>query len=255
MFTWDPSLYLRHAGHRSRPFFDLTSRIEVAAPRRVVDLGCGPGNLTVLLAQRWPEADVLGIDSSPEMIDQARALGSRVRFEVGDVSDFRPAPDMDVVISSATLQWVPDHPRLIRSWLDGLPAGGVLAWQVPGNFTSPSYTLLAELAASPRWSGRTGPRLDETAVLAPAEAAELLLSAGWLADCWESTYVHVLTGPDPVLEWISGTGLRPVLAGLPGAERDEFRADYAELLREAYPSGPGGTLFPFRRIFAVGTKP
>jgi trans-aconitate 2-methyltransferase len=251
---WDPEQYGRFASERDRPFLDLVARVGASAPRRVVDLGCGPGALTGLLAQRWPNASVEGIDSSPEMIAAASASG--VTFRVGDIESWRPSPGTDVVVSNAAFQWVPTHRSLLRDWAAALPSGGWLAWQVPGNFDSPSHALMRSLAESPRWKDRLGGVLrHEDPVDSPSQYATLLLDLGWDADAWETTYVHVLPGTHPVLEWVRGTGLRPVLAVLTAEERAEFEASLAALLRDAYPPGPAGTLFPFRRIFCVGHKP
>jgi trans-aconitate 2-methyltransferase len=251
---WDPEQYGRFARERDRPFLDLVARVGASAPARVVDLGCGPGALTGLLAQRWPNASVDGIDSSPEMIAAASASG--VTFRVGDIESWRPSPDTDVVVSNAAFQWVPTHRSLLRDWAAALPSGGWLAWQVPGNFDSPSHALMRSLAESPRWKDRLGGVLrHEDPVDSPSAYAALLLDLGWDADAWETTYVHVLPGTHPVLEWVRGTGLRPVLAVLSAEERAEFEASFAALLRDAYPPGPAGTLFPFRRIFCVGHKP
>jgi trans-aconitate 2-methyltransferase len=254
---WDPKQYGRFADERGRPFADLIERIGAAAPRRVVDLGCGPGTLTQLLATRWPQAEVVGFDSSPEMIAQAQALGdSRIHFELGDIASWRPGPFDDVVVSNAALQWVPGHASLLSSWTDALPADAWLAWQVPGNFSAPSHVLMRSLAESPRWSALLGQALRHgDAVGSPAEYATLLLSAGCSADVWETSYTHVLLGADPVLEWVRGTGLRPVLAILDGPDQAEFEAEYATQLRAAYPETSHGTLLAYRRIFAVGHKP
>jgi trans-aconitate 2-methyltransferase len=262
---WDPAQYSRYADERGRPFLDLLARIDCAAPRRVVDVGCGPGNLTALLAARWPSAVVEGFDSSPEMIGRAAPFDGVV-FRVQDAMDWTMPADTDVVISNATLQWVPEHQDLLREWAAALPAGGWLAFQVPGNFEAPSHTLMRALAISSRWAPLVGDTLrHHGAVDSPTEYAQLLLDAGLAADVWETTYLHVLAGPDPVLEWVRGTGLRPVLAAL--ADRatpdrgdvrpaaDVFEAEYAAELRAAYPPTEHGTLFPFRRIFAVAHKP
>ncbi|HEY3712915.1 MAG TPA: trans-aconitate 2-methyltransferase [Jatrophihabitantaceae bacterium] len=252
---WDPQQYGKFASERDRPFLDLTARVGASAPRRVVDLGCGPGSLTGLLAARWPSAVVEGIDSSPEMI--ASAAAERVTFRVGDIADWQPAPDTDVVVSNAAFQWVPSHRSLLRSWAAALPSGAWLAWQVPGNFDSPSHALMRSVASSPRWKAQLGDVLrHDDPVDTPSQYSALLLDAGWQADAWETTYVHVLPGADPVLEWVRGTGLRPVLAALiDPTERAEFEASFASELRAAYPAGAHGTLFPFRRIFCVGHKP
>ena len=253
---WDPAQYGRYADERSRPFFDLTRRIGAEAPRRVIDLGCGPGTLTATLAQRWPQALVEGIDSSPEMIEKAQPLQTeRLAFRVADVAAWQPSPEVDVIVSNATLQWVPRHQELMRAWAAALPADGWIAVQVPGNFDAPSHTLMRDLAESPTWIDRLGGVLHHhDSVSTPVEYAQLLLSAGLEADAWETTYVHRLDGPDPVLEWVRGTGLRPVLAALSADEGAEFEREYAAALRDAYPATEHGTLFPFRRIFAVGHR-
>lgn len=252
---WDPQQYGRFADERARPFFDLVARIEASAPRRVVDLGCGSGNLTALLTARWPTAQVEGIDSSPEMIGAAPA-GERLSFRIGDVSSWTPGPDVDVIVSNATLQWVPTHSSLLAGWAAALPVGGWLAFQVPGNFDSPSHTLMRTLAGSPRWAPALGDVLRHGEVVGtPAEYARLLLGAGLEVDAWETTYVHVLSGADPVLQWVRGTALRPIMAALPDERFAAFEQEYAAQLRVAYPVGEYGTLFPFRRIFAVAHRP
>ena len=253
---WDPGLYARHAGHRGRPFFDLVGRVGHDAPRTVVDLGCGPGELTEALALRWPGATVRGIDSSTDMIDAARRRPAppNLAFEVGDLRAYRPGSD-DVVVTNAALQWVPGHQDLVAAWARALPAGGWLALQVPGNFPAPSHALMREHAASPRWAETLrGVLRHDDAVAEPADYAELLLSAGLEADVWETTYQQVLPGEDAVLGWVRGTALRPVLEVLSAEEADEFEAGYGELLRTAYPRGGHGTVFGFRRIFAVGHR-
>jgi trans-aconitate 2-methyltransferase len=252
---WDPAQYGRFANERNRAFLDLTARIDATAPRHVVDVGCGPGNLTGLLAKRWPGAVVEGIDSSPEMISAAADVGG-VAFSVGDAADWQPTGDVDVVVSNAVLQWIPRHQQLMAQWASAVPGGGWLAVQVPGNFDSPSHTLMRQLADHQRWAPQLRNVVHDTdAVGTPQSYAAVLLDAGLTADVWETTYLHVLQGDDPVLEWLRGTGLRPLLAELSPDEADEFSAQLGAELRNAYPKGPHGTLFPFRRVFAVGHKP
>jgi trans-aconitate 2-methyltransferase len=254
---WDPDQYQRFSDERSRPFDDLTARIGAEDPRSVVDLGCGPGHLTADLARRWPGATVHGVDNSPEMIAAARheEKPPRLTFEVADLRDWRPAAPVDVIVSNAVLQWVPDHLDLLPGWVDWLSPGGWLAFQLPGNFDQPPHRAIAEMAASPRWR----PRLstagfnrqagDLTAYL------DVLAGAGCRVDAWETTYLHVLPGEDPVVEWVKGTALRPVLAQLDGAEGAEFLAEYRERMRLAYPARPCGTVLPFRRVFVVAHRP
>jgi trans-aconitate 2-methyltransferase len=255
LVRWDPDQYRRFANERDRAFLDLTSRIDADAPRHVVDVGCGPGNLTSLLASRWPQAVIEGIDSSPEMI-AAATNAPRVSFAVGDAADWQPTGDVDVVVSNAALQWIPRHQELMAKWAYALPRGGWLAVQVPGNFDSPSHALMRSLAESARWSPALHAVVPHTAAVgAPESYAALLLDAGLVADVWVATYLHLLQGEDPVLEWLRGAGLRPLLAELSPHDAQEFSAQLAAELRDAYPPGPHGTVFPVPRVFAVGHKP
>lgn len=252
---WDPGQYGRFSAERDRPFFDLTARIGAIAPRHVVDVGCGQGHLTARLAERWPDAVIEGFDSSPEMVADAADVAG-VTFAVADARDWQPGADVDVIVSNAALQWIPGHQSLMARWASALPSGGRLAVQVPGNFDSPSHVLMRRLAGESRWADKLADvvRHPDT-VVTPESYAAVLLDAGLHADVWETTYLPVLHGADPVLEWIRGTGLRPILAALAPAEADEFAAQLADLLRDAYPPGPHGTVFPFRRVFAVGHRP
>ncbi len=253
---WDPGKYLDFADLRGRPFHDLVARIGAQQPRRVVDLGCGPGNLTLSLAQRWPQAVLEASDSSAEMVAAARAAG--VPAVQSDVRDWRPEPDTDVLVSNAVLQWVPEHRDLLRRWARALPAGAWIAFQVPGNFGAPSHTLLRALAAEPAWAARLdGLALrEEGTVDTPREYAELMADQGCQVDAWETTYVQRLSGPDAVLEWIAGTALRPLRAALDEAQWQLFRSELAPRLAAAYPArADGSTWFEFRRIFVVARTP
>ncbi len=250
---WDPIQYGRYAGERGRPFFELTARIGAEAPRTVVDLGCGSGELTATLAERWPEALVRGVDSSPEMIERAPRDGS-VEFSVTAAEGFS-ADGVDVLISNAALQWVPTHRELIVAWSAEMRPGGWLAFQVPANFGAPSHALMRELADSPRWRERLAGVLRGTESTAePQEYLELLGGLEMDVDVWQTEYVHVLQGADPVLEWLRGTGLRPVLAALDDADGGAFSAEYAARLRDAYPQRPYGTPFGFARTFVVAHR-
>jgi trans-aconitate 2-methyltransferase len=255
---WDPEQYLRYAGERGRPFFDLISRVQAETPSFVADLGCGPGNLTAVLAQRWPGAEVLGIDNSPEMIGSALAGPGRQRrlsFELADVRGWQAHQPVDVIVSNAVLQWVPDHLDVIAKWPAMLSPGGWLAFQLPGNFDQPTHAILLDLVRSDRWQPLlSGVRLNRQAHH-PGEYLDLLAGAGCRVDAWETTYLHVLAGPDPVVEWYRGTGLRPVLAALGDEQAEEFVEEYGGRVRAAYPAAPYGTVLPFRRVFVVAQRP
>src|ERR1700751_203860 len=269
---WDATQYLRFGGERTRPFIDLRARVGAELPEYVVDMGCGPGNLTVLLAEHWPSAAVCGVDSSPEMIEAGGELGSAdalrstgsgsvttshapgLSFMLDDVRHWEPQSLPDVIISNAVLQWVTGHRDLLVRWAGWLADDGWLAFQVPGNFDQPSHAILRELAASTRWR----PLLRDVELnrqsADPADYAELLATAGCEVDAWETTYVHILEGDDPVLEWYKGTGLRPVLAVLDADQAADFLADYGARVCAAYPPTSFGTIFPFRRVFTVAHR-
>lgn len=264
---WDPARYLTYADERGRPFVELLARIGDPDPAEraagpvtsVVDLGCGPGNLTALLAERWPGAQVLGVDASPEMIEQARAVPG-IRAICADLrawlADAGPAV-ADVVVSNATLQWLPGHRSLLPGLLDAVRPGGALAFQVPGNGDAPSHRLLRELAAEAPYAdhlagvaGVAAPVSDQ-----PGDYLLALREAGAVAiDVWETTYLHRLPGEDAVFTWISGTGARPVLQALPDDLRRRFEDELRARLRRAYPAHDGLVVLPFRRIFAVARR-
>jgi trans-aconitate 2-methyltransferase len=262
--SWDPAQYQRYADERARPFFDLIARVRTASPSTVVDLGCGPGPMTAALAERWPHAYVLGLDSSPDMIDAASAhtRPGHLEFRRLAIEEWEPVP-VDVVVSNAALQWVPAHPALLPRWTSALRPGGAIAIQMPRTSAMPVGEIFTRIATSPRWrgllgavAGTGGPRSLSGSVRGVTGYVDQLARLGLSVDAWETTYVHVLPGADPVLEWFSGTGLRPyldALAGEPGALAD-FRAEVAARLREAYPPQPYGTLLPFPRIFVVAHR-
>jgi len=269
---WDATQYLRFGGERSRPFFDLLARVGAELPGYVVDMGCGPGSLTAVLAEHWPSAAVCGVDNSPQMIEAARrripaghlrSSGSGpvlanhapgLSFVLDDVRHWEPQSLPDVIISNAVLQWVPGHRELLVRWADLLADGGWLAFQVPGNFDQPSHVILREMMASARWRPLLGDVELNRQSADPAGYAELLADAGCEVDAWETTYVHILEGANPVLEWYKGTGLRPVLAVLDADQAADFLAEYGERVRAAYPPRSFGTVFPFRRVFTVARR-
>lgn len=254
--TWDPERYLTYADERGRPFVDLVARIAADAPRRVVDLGCGPGNLTALLAERWPDADIVGLDSSAAMIEKAQATERRIDFDVADLRDWSdgPAAEIDVLVSNATLQWIPGHLDLLAALVRRVRPGGWFAFQVPGNFDEPSHTIRRDLADLPAYAPHTHD-VATPASHAPGNYLEALAALGCHVDVWETTYLHVLTGEDPVFSWVSGTGARPTLQALPDDLRPGFEAEFRSRLRAAYPASEHGVVLPFRRIFAVAQVP
>jgi trans-aconitate 2-methyltransferase len=251
--VWDPAQYGVFARERGRPFGELVARVGAQRPGQVVDLGCGDGSLTATLAARWPDAAVLGVDSSAEMLAAAAAHStSRLSFLRGTIEDWRPDRPVDVLVANAALHWVPDHAEHLPRLVSAVSPGGWLAFQVPGNGDAPSHTLLTELRRSPRWRDRLGAGAGRWPdVLDPPGYIDRLARLGCVVDAWETTYAHVLAGPDPVLEWVRGTALRPVLAALSAADAADFEAEYGAALREAYPAAPYGTVVPFRRVFVV----
>jgi trans-aconitate 2-methyltransferase len=252
MFTWDADHYLTYADQRGRPFVELLSRVRADAPAEVVDLGCGPGNLTRLLAQRWPSAAVRGVDSSPEMVEAARRDVPEVGFEVADLRDWLDREQqVDVLVTNATLQWVPGHLDLLPRLVGAVRPGGWLALQVPGNFGEPSHTIRDDLAATEPYAAHTrGVAVPSSHD--PEAYLRTLAAAGCEPDVWETTYLHVLAGEDPVFEWVSATGARPTLQALPDDVRPRFEEEFRARLRAAYPDDGHGVVLPFRRIFAVG---
>lgn len=253
--AWDPERYLAYADERGRPFLDLLARVGATGPAAVVDLGCGPGTLTRLLAERWPAARVHGLDSSAAMISAARhgPESARLGFSVGDLREWRPEAPVDVLVCNATLQWVDGHLDLLPVLVGNLAPGGWLALQVPGNFGEPSHELRRELAAQAPYAAHTrdvaAPAAHDAAVYLRA-----LTDLGCDVDAWETTYLHVLpatSDPDPVFTWVSGTGARPTLEALPSGLREEFEREFKARLRAAYPARDGAVVLPFRRVFAV----
>jgi trans-aconitate 2-methyltransferase len=253
--TWDPGRYLAYADHRGRPFVDLLARVGATDPATVVDLGCGPGNLTALLAQRWPRARVAGVDSSAEMVARARADHPDLELEVADLRTWLEGGRADVVVSNATLQWVPDHLDLLPRLVAATTPGGWLAVQVPGNFGEPSHALLHDLAADPRWAAHVADA-ERPHSHDPVVYLDALAALGCAVDAWETTYLHPLAGEDPVFAWVSATGARPVLQALPDDLRPVFESEYRARLAAAYPVRADGTVvLPFRRVFVVARVP
>lgn len=261
--SWNPGQYLSYEGERLRPALDLVARISLSAPATVVDLGCGAGNVTRVLAERWPEAAIVGVDNSRTMLAKARTEAGdvgRVRFESGDIGSWSPPAPVDLVYSNAALHWLPDHATLFPRLVRALRPGGALAVQMPRNFAEPSHTLVAEVACGARWRSRLASLVREKPVAAPEEYLRWLDPACVAVDVWETIYLQRMPGREdrehPVVAFVSGTWLNPFLDRLASdvAARATFLDEYRERIEQAYPrERDGGTLFPFRRIFVVAT--
>jgi trans-aconitate 2-methyltransferase len=255
--AWDPAQYLKFAGPRLRPALDLLQRIDRATePTTVYDLGAGAGNVTRLIAARWPAAHIIGVDSSAEMLAKAAAENPAIAWQRADLATWRADRPADVIYSNAALQWLGDHRQLFPSLIAQLAPHGVLAVQMPRNFAAPSHTLITETALDGPWRGVLEPLLNRSPVAPPDFFYDLLapLATGGL-DIWESEYLQVLDGPNPVKEYTKGSWLSPLLAALDEPLRSRFEAAYGERVLAAYkPRRDGKTLFPFRRLFLIATR-
>jgi len=255
MPSWDPHQYSRFSDHRLRPGLDLLAWLPDLPPGPIYDLGCGAGGLAALLAARWPDRTVIGIDNSPDMLATARAAAPEIAFQPGDIADWRPPAPAALLFANASLHWLAPHDALFARLMGLLVPGGVLAVQMPRNHNAPSHRLMDEAAAAGPWRDR----LRDVRGIAPVGDApayhRLLAPLAGSLDIWETEYLHRLAGRDPVVEWTRGTGLRPYLDRLDGPARGGFLADYARRVAAAYPPEPDGTtLLPFRRIFIVAVR-
>ncbi len=253
--AWDPAQYLKFSDHRTRPALDLLARVPSDTPARVVDLGCGGGNITERLIERWPRAEVIGVDGSREMLSVARQVNPSVSWVRDDVAHWSIAGGADVVYSNAALHWLPDHEQLFPHLSDQLRAGGVLAVQMPRNFSAPSHTIAQALAAESRWHGKLDHLVKPAPVKEPAFYYELLAHRFAHLDLWETEYMQILRGENPVLEWIKGAWLRQFLDALEPVEAAEFERAYATAAARAYPRRRDGTtILPFRRLFIIAAR-
>jgi trans-aconitate 2-methyltransferase len=253
--SWSPQQYLKFSQPRLRPGLDLLSRISLPEPKRIYDLGCGAGNVTAALVARWPDADIVGVDSSSQMLANAAKTLPQVRWLQQRLDEWHAEPAADLIYSNAALHWLPDHQHLFVQLLSSLAADGVLAVQMPRNFGAPSHTLIVETALSAPWRERLEPLIAPPPVAAPAVYYSLLAPFARSLDIWETEYLQVLSGEDPVKEWTKGTALIPWLERLTPAEQVQFESDYARRLRSAYPRREDGTtLFAFKRLFIILQK-
>lgn len=263
--VWDPETYMAFADMRSRPGLELIARIpypsvEVISPEVIVDLGCGPGHLTAVLARRWPEARVIGVDSSAEMLTRAESQFPRqqwpsIEWEHRDIAAWTPEYPVSILFSNAALHWLGGHDILFPRLMGMLSPGGVLAVQMPDNWDHPSHRLIGRLVADPRWKTRTAPVFLDHPLAEPEEYRAWLLPQSAAIDQWRTTYYQVLEGADPVLAWVKGSVLRPILAVLEPDESQEFLAQLADSYRTNLPPEPSGvTVLPFSRVFMVATR-
>lgn len=252
--SWDPTRYLRFSDERLRPGLDLLARIPDLHPRLVVDLGCGPGNLTVIAAARWPEARLVGLDSSPAMLAAARASGAAADWVRGDIADWDPPDVYDLMFSNAALHWIDDHDALFPRLAGKVAPRGVLAVQMPDNWREPTHRIPAAILDGPDFDDSNRRALLRDRVESPA-AYRAWIGPDFDIDIWTTTYHHVLTGTDPVVAWITGSVLKPVLDTLEGTSRDRFLEACASELGRAYPTEPDGTtILRFRRLFIVARR-
>jgi trans-aconitate 2-methyltransferase len=250
--VWDPAQYRKFSGHRLRPAVDLLGRVPLDAPQTVVDLGCGDGAVTRLLRERWPGAELTGVDGSAEMLQIAAREGTGVNWMQADIQTWRPPAPVDLLFSNAVLHWLDDHASLFPHLAEAIKPGGIMAVQMPRNFAAPSHTLIADVALDGPWRERLTPLLRPEPVATPEFYYGLLAPRVAHLDIWETEYLHVLEGDNPVTEWTKGTWLRPLLAALDGEDCRLFEAEYRKRVAQAYPRHRDGrTLFPFRRLFIV----
>ena len=254
MHGWDAGQYLRFADERTRPALDLLARIDLAAPRRIVDLGCGPGNSTALLRERWPEANITGLDASADMLDAARRDHPGIEFVAGDIAEWSPAAPYDLVFSNAALQWVGDHERLLPRLIDMVAPDGILAVQMPRNHDFVTHALMRQVAAEGPWRDRLAGARDPSPVRPPEFYYDCLAPKSRRIVLWETNYIQIMDGIDAIIAWLHGTGLRPFLARLDEPEQKLFLDRYAALLARAFPArSDGKVLLPYPRLFFIAT--
>ena len=255
MTDWNPAQYLRYGSERLRPALDLMARIQMDSPETVYDLGCGTGTITGILKERWPNAQVTGVDSSASMLERTRDVDTGVYWQHADLNDWQPESPADVVYSNAALHWLDGHDRLFPRLLEAIKPGGVLAVQMPENFSAPSHTSIADTVREGPWRERLAPYQREHPVADPSFYYDILSRLSSSIDMWETTYMHILEGENPVVEWTKGTMLRPLLDNLSEEEGSEFLKSYTEKVAEAYPCrADGKTVLPFKRLFFIAVK-
>jgi trans-aconitate 2-methyltransferase len=258
--TWDPDSYMAFADLRSRPGLELIARINHPNPEVIVDLGCGPGHLTAVLARRWPDARIVGIDDSAAMLERAASQfpsqqWPTIKWQHAEIATWVPSYPVSIVFSNAALHWLGNHRVLFPHLLSLISIGGVLAVQMPDNWDQPSHRQVSRLVDDPLWRSRTALAFLGHPVADPAEYRSWLRPMAVDIDLWRTTYHHVLEGPEAILEWVKGSVLRPILAALQPDEAEDFVSQLAEAYRTAYPpEADGMTTFPFSRLFIVARR-
>jgi trans-aconitate 2-methyltransferase len=252
VMTWDPVQYLAYGDHRLRPALDLLQRVPLEQAARIVDLGCGAGNVTRVLRQRWPAAHVTGVDSSPAMLERARQADPAVEWRLADLRDWSPGAPVDLLFSNAALHWLEGHAALFPKLASRVAPGGALAVQMPRNFAEPSHTSIYETVRGGAWRDRLERLIRPEPCKPPEYYWDLLAPCARSLDIWETVYLQALEGDNPVADFVKGSWLPTFLEALDGAERAAFEADYRRRVKAAYPArSDGKTLFPFRRLFIV----
>lgn len=252
---WEPDRYLRFEAARLRPALDLLAQVPLEAPASVVDLGCGPGHLTRLLKARWPSARVAGVDHSPDMLARAAAEAPELAWYAADLATWRPEAPVDLLFANASLHWLDHHETLFPRLMGFLRPGGCLAVQMPRNQDRPAHQAVFRAVEDGPWRDRLAPLLRRTPVAGPEAYLAWLTPACASLDLWETDYLHLLEGPDPVEAWIRGSVLVPLLEALPLEEQVAFLEACRTQLRVAYPpDARGRTPFRFRRLFLVARR-
>lgn len=255
---WNATQYLMFEDERTRPCSDLASRIPLQSPRNIVDLGCGPGNSTAVLASRFPQAHLTGLDSSPDMIEKAKKRLPNTQFTLADLISYTPSEPVDVFFSNATLQWLPSADRInvITRLIDSQRSGGVFALQVPDNLSEPSHEAMRQTVFDGPWeTSLKALQRGRDSIQSPQELYDHLKPLCSRIDLWHTTYYHVLDGHDAIVEWLKSTGLRPFIDPLSPKEREGFLHAYRNRLKGAYPACyDGKVILPFPRLFMVAVK-
>ncbi len=252
---WDPTQYLAFGDERLQPALDLLSRVPLEAPGTLVDLGCGPGNVTRALKHRWPEAKITGVDGSPEMLARARREDPGIEWVEADMNGWKPGGPVDLIYSNAALHWLDDHDVLFPRLMDDIAPGGFLAVQMPRNWAAPSHTCITRSVQGGPWRETLEPLLRPAPSHSPDVYYDIFAPVASKLAIWETEYCQILEGENPVAEFVKGTQLKRFLDALDEPVRSNFENDYRACILAAYPKREDGkTLFPFRRLFLLAGR-